>query len=272
MPIVLTPLAPTATPSLGAKTLIQMRQRFVELSGHYELVLDAEQEDWGDNGADDYIRAAQRRLDDEFSYHKSDAWLYHKLTAGQAIVTFNWARYIKEVWIADATTGRRQQLTRRSVQDLRADYNETTLAAITKATPQWWCPITTLLAPSQISGTSSTFSSAGYVDYDQIVFTEAYFSKSLIVLPPPTGTTTVQVLASWYSPTLTADEDVCFWSMMPELLIRGARAEMELDLFRNQTGYRGFMEGLLPRLSRLEDNLIEEEQSGPPELYRIGGI
>lgn len=271
MPIVLSPLAPAATPSLGAKTLIQMRERFVKLSGHYELVLDAEQNDWGDNGADDYIRAAQRRLDDEFSYHKSDAWLYSDLAAGEALVTFNWARLIKQVWVADAT-GRRTELTRLTSRQMREEYNETTLTSISRDTPMYWAPITTMLAPSQIGETSGTFESAGYVDYDQIVFSEAYFSKSLIVMPPPAAATTVEVLASWYSPTLTADEDVCFWSQFPELLIRGARAELEMDLHRNTTGYRGFLEGLLPRLSRLEDNLLEEEQSGPPELYRIGGV
>ena len=271
MPIILSPLSPVAAPSLGAKTLIQMRRRFVELSGHYELVLDAEQNDWGDNGADDYIRAAQRRLDDEFTYHKSDAYLYAKLTAGQSLVTFNWARLIKQVWIADAT-GYRTELTRLTMREMRQLYSETTLAAITQGTPQHWSPIVSMLAPSQIGETANTFDTEDYVDYDQIVFSEAYFSKSLVVMPPPSITTTVQVLASWYSPTLSDDNDVCFWSQFPELLIRGARAELELDLHRNQTGYRGFLEGLMPRLSRLEDNLLEEEQSGPPENYRIGGV
>lgn len=270
MPIVLTPLSPVAAPSLGAKTLIQMRRRFVELSGHYELVLDAEQNDWGDNGADDYIRAAQRRLDDEFTYHKSDAFLYHKLTAGQSVVTFNWARLIKQVWIADGT-GKRTELFRLTARQMREEFNDTTLAAISQDTPRYWAPIVSMLAPSQIGETSGTFASAGFVDYDQVVFTEAYFSKSIAVMPPPTGATTVQVLASWYSPTLSDDSDVCFWSQFPELLIRGARAELEMDLHRNTTGYRGFLEGLMPRLSRLEDNLLEEEQSGPPENYRIGG-
>lgn len=271
MPIVLSPLSPAAAPSLNAKTLLQMRRRFVELSGHYELVLDAEQNDWGDNGADDYIRAAQRRLDDEFSYHKSDAYLYAKLSAGEAVITFNWARLIKEVWIADAT-GYRTQLQRKSMRKMREEYNETTLAAISQGTPASWTPITDMLAPSQQDETAASFDSAGFVDYDQITFSEAYLSKSIVVLPPPSATTTVQIKASWYSPTLNNDEDVCFWSQFPELLIRGARAEMEMDLHRNTTGYRGFLEGLVPRLSRLEDNLLEEEQSGPPEDFRIGGV
>lgn len=270
MPIVLSPLTPTAAPSLNAKTLLQIRRRFVELSGHYELVLDAEQNDWGDNGADDYIRAAQRRLDDEFQYHKTDAYLYAKLDAGESVITFNWARFIKEVWIADAT-GYRTQLQRKSMRDMRAEYNETTLAAITRGTPMHWTPITSMLAPSQQGETAATFATEGYVDYDQVVFSEAYLSKSIVVMPPPSATTTVQIKASWYSPTLTDDDDVCFWSQFPELLVRGARAEMEMDLHRNTTGFRGFMEGLMPRLSRLEDNLLEEEQSGPPEDYRIGG-
>lgn len=270
MPITLTPLSPVAAPSLNAKTLIQIRQQFVKQSGHYELVLDAEQEDWGNNGADDYIQAAQRMLDDEFRYHKSDAWLYAKLLAGEAIATFNWARLIKEVWIANAT-GYRTQLQRLTQRDMRSLYNETTLAAVSRSTPLYWAPLVSMLAPSQIGDTSSTFSSAGYVDYERIVFSEAYFSKSIIVMPPPTATTTVEVLASWYSPPLVEDDDVCFWSQFPELLVRAARAEMEMDLHRNVTGYRGFREGLLPRLSRLEDNLLEEEQSGPSEDYRIGG-
>jgi hypothetical protein len=209
-------------------------------------------------------------LDDEFQYHKTDAWLYANLTAGQAVVTFNWARMIKEVWIADAT-GYRARLLRKTEQDMRTLYNETTLAAIAQGTPMYWTPINSMLAPSQQGETSSTFNSAGYVDYDQIVFSEAYLSKSLVVMPPPSTTTTVEIKASWYSPELQNDSDVCFWSQFPELLIRGARAELEMDLHRNTTGYRGFLEGLVPRLSRLEDNLLEEEQSGPPEYFRRGG-
>src|SRR5690606_15385505 len=44
--------------------LIEMRKMLVTRSGHYDLVVDAEQGDWADNGADEFIRAAQRRLDD----------------------------------------------------------------------------------------------------------------------------------------------------------------------------------------------------------------
>ena len=262
MPVTGTPVAPGTAPSVPFKTLLQMRRRLVELSGHFELVLDAAQNDWGDNGADDYIRAAQRFLDDQFQYHKSEAWLYKKLTAGESLVTFNNARIIKEVWISNAT-GFRTMLQRMTPEALRKEHNENTLAAITNGTPEFWTPGVTMLAPSQIAETAVTFAAEGLTDYDLIVFSNDYLNKSVYIMPTVDVDTTVEILAEWKSAELTNDEDVSYWSQFPELLIRAARMEIEVDLHRNSTGRRDFEDALMPRLSLLNDNLRAEEQSGP---------
>ena len=185
-------------------------------------------------------------------------------------MTFQNARIIKEVWIAD-TSGYRSQLKRLSLSDMRELYANNTLAAITRAAPLYWVPGVTMLAPSQLAETAATFVTEGLTDYDLIVFSEDYLNKSIYVMPPVAVTTTVEVLASWYSKTLSEDTDVCFWSQYPELLVRAARSEIEVDLHRNTQGRRDFDTALLERVDQLNSNMVEEEQSGPSENFVIGG-
>ena len=61
-------------------TLLSVRQRFVDLSGRYDLVIDSI--NWANNGADFFIQAGQRWLDRSGIIPKSDSKYYKALAEG----------------------------------------------------------------------------------------------------------------------------------------------------------------------------------------------
>lgn len=249
------------------RTLLEIRRMLVQQSGHYELVLDAEQEDWGDNGADQFIQAGQRFCDDQWQHHKSEAWLYVKMASGESLATFTNARIIKEVWL-NKTGGPRTLVKRLTLNDIRDRYTEATLAEETTGTPLYWAPAVLGLAPQQFEETALTFEADGITDYDLIMFGNHYPYKGIYVMPPCDGDYTLEIKAEWQSHEMCDDADVSFWSQYPELLLLAARREMEIHLHRNTTGAQDFERPLMHSLKKLYDNLIAEESAGPTKIRR----
>ncbi len=249
------------------RTLLEIRRMLVQQSGHYELVLDAEQEDWGDNGADQFIQAGQRFCDDQWQHHKSEAWLYVKMASGESLATFTNARIIKEVWL-NKTGGPRTLVTRLTLNDIRDRYTEAALADETTGTPLYWAPAVLGLAPQQFEETALTFEADGITDYDLIMFGNHYPYKGIYVMPPCDGDYTLEIKAEWQSHEMCDDADVSFWSQYPELLLLAARREMEIHLHRNTTGAQDFERPLLHSLQKLYHNLIAEESGGPTKIRR----
>lgn len=249
------------------RTLLEIRRMLVQQSGHFELVTDAENEDWGDNGADQFIQAGQRFCDDQWQHHKSEAWLYVKMASGESLATFTNARIIKEVWLSK-TGGPRTLVERLTLNDIRERYTEATLADETTGTPLYWAPAVLGLAPQQFEETALTFEADGITDYDLIMFGNHYPYKGLYVMPPCDGDYTLEIKAEWQSHEMCDDADVSFWSQYPELLLLAARREMEIHLHRNTTGAQDFERPLLHSLQRLYHNLVAEESSGPTKIRR----
>lgn len=247
------------------RTLIELRRMLVQQSGHLELVLDSENEDWGDNGADHFIQAGQRFCDDQFQYHKSEAWFYARLGTGESLVTFKNARIIKEVWL-NYENGSRVMLERRTLNKIREEYGKPLLSEEDTGQPAYWVPAVLGLAPQQFDETALTFDASGITDHDLIMFGNHYPYKGIYVMPPADGPYTVEVKAEWYSHEMCEDSDVSFWSQYPELLLMAARRQMEIDLHRNSTGAKDFEVPLLGSLQKLEHNLTAEEWSGPTKV------
>ena len=249
------------------RTLLELRRLLVQQSGHYELVLDAEQEDWGDNGADVFIQAGQRFCDDQWQHHKSEAWLYVKMASGESLATFTNARIIKEVWL-NKTGGPRTLVKRLTLNDIRERYTKAALADETTGTPLYWAPAVLGLAPQQFEETALTFEADGITDYDLIMFGNHYPYKGIYVMPPCDGDYTLEIKAEWQSHEMCDDADVSFWSQYPELLLMAARREIEIHLHRNTTGAQDFERPLMHSLQKLYHNLIAEESGGPTKIRR----
>lgn len=250
-------------------TLLDIRKRLVLDSGHFELVKDVDAEDWQDNGANALIQSGQRFLDNRFEYHKQDAWLFQNVSSGQSLVTFQNARYVKEVWIFDHDSN--QFLDRQDPLTLRQYYNAPP-SKIDGGRPRFWAPAPVGLAPQQDTKTQSDFESEPYDYHELIKFGDHYSWRGIIIFPPPDQRYTLQILSAWYSKELKNDTDQNFWTVeYPDLLVRAARRSIEIDLHRNRSGRADFEEPLLIDLATVAQNLISEEVSGPPELFVVQG-
>lgn len=247
------------------RTLIELRRMLVQQSGHAELVADYENEDWADNGADHFIQAGQRFCDDQFQYHKSEAWFYAALAAGESLVTFTNARIIKQVWL-NYTGGNRVLLERLTLDKMREEYTEPLLSDETQGTPAYWVPAVLGLAPQQYTETALSFDADGITDHNLIMFGNHYPYKGIYIMPPADGDYTIEIKAEWYSYEMCEDSDVSFWSQYPELILMAARRQMEIDLHRNSTGAQDFEAPLMRSLMKLSHNLVAEEWSGPTKV------
>jgi len=252
-------------------TLVQLREDLARVSGHHELVADYAGADYSDNGADYYINAAQKWLDEMFEYRKSEAWLFKALSAGDSLVTFNAARFLERVVLADTTSGR-AELTRKTFRELRSLYSNVPLSSIDQGTPAYWAPATIGLAPEQYDQDADSLTAAGIVDIDFLAYGNHYPTQGLIVMPPADAAYTLEVLGKWYSKALSADADVSVWSVNhPTLLIRAAMREMEIDGFRNQQGTEFLEQELLRQLRQISFNLAAEDATGPAGELRMFG-
>lgn len=228
-----------STASLIPHTLGWCRKFLVDISGRYDLVVDAVNGDYTDNGLGNwYLNSAQQRLDNLLQYNKSTAWLYKELAANTSMITFQQCRHVRNVY----------------EQTNDSDQDRTMLS---------WSTLQVGLAPEQKAETAET------LDWTKnIVFGDHYVYQS-IYLEPSESARLIAIEADWYSRHLTNDTDKSFWTVQhPQLLVRAAQREMEVDM-RNTQGVNDIDAPLLAAVQDIYKNLCAEEQAGPHWLWRM---
>lgn len=253
-------------------TLYDIRRRVVDTSGHFDLVVDAANGDYSDNGCNCLINAAQRWLDRRFQYHKSPVWLYKTLAAGSQIITFSNARVVQAVW-ASVQANYRWRVEPRSLFWIRQQFDSATPLNSGDCVPLFYAPVPIGVAPEQLTADADSYEAAGYLNYDHVVFGTASFPmKGLWFEPAPAEDTTIEILAQWYSPELSSDTDRSYWSVNhPDLLARATRMQIEIDLHRNTAGRKDFEEPILAELKEIYKDMVAEEVAGPPERFVMRG-
>lgn len=263
----------TITPvgAFTAGTLGAVRKLVVDQSGRYDLVDDAENGDYSDNGCNGLINAAQDWLDDQLQLPKSEAWLYKSLASGESLVTFQQARVVRAVYIATTADGR-TELTKKSLSWMKENYTDVPLSALDTGTPKWWAPAPLGLAPDQASEDASSMAAAGFTDIDFLAYGNHFPLRGLIVMPPSDATRTLMILADWYSATLTNDTDRSFWTVQhPQILADATRRQIEISLHRNTQGVKDFEEPLVRRVRDIYFSMTAENIAGPPSRFVMGG-
>lgn len=249
-------------------TRLEIAQQLCKTTGNYDLVVDGDLTTCVDNGANWHINAGQRFLDGEFEYKGEEAWLYKKLTSGQAVVSLTRARSIMEVWVV-GPDGKRRQLELRPLAEMRAYYQVTPLSSVTHGVPQFYCLLVPGLGPEQYSETANSLATAGMTDTDFLSFGNYYATDKIGVFPPVDGTYTVEILANCRSKELSSNSDVSFWSVNePYQLVAAARLSVENDM-RNTAGYNDILAPILRALKNLNKDLIREEAAGKSSSHRM---
>lgn len=258
------------SPSYTDYTLGSVRKMLVDRSGRFDLVTDAEAGDYTDNGANAIINAAQRWLDRMLRYPKDLHWYYYQLASGACEVEFKRPRIIREVWIADTTDGRRK-LEYKTLDWIRENYYDVPLSSLDTGTPAYWTQSVLGLAPELADYDAAAVTAAGWTDTDYLKLGDHNPYGGIILMPPSDAAMTVEILGSWYSYELSDDADVSVWTYHPEILVRAARWQIEVDMHRNSQGRRDFEDALMIDLDQLRNDLVADEVAGPPEQFVMAG-
>jgi len=211
-----------------------IRKKFVELSGRYDLV----NPDWTDNGADFFFDAGQKMLDMMQDSKKMQAKNIQLVTAGTILVKTAGLRSIIEVKVGTTTAGL-VPLERKTLSELKG-YYEKELSDVDQGEPAYFAP--TSLRPYPDATTALAW--ASYYDADDVTLGDAHYTyEGLIIMPPPDGSYYVSIYGLYYSPTLAATcasgvwtQTKSFWSeLFPALLIQAAMYQLEV-FYRNADG------------------------------------
>jgi hypothetical protein len=238
-----------------------IRKKFAELSGRYDLI----KADYQDDGADFFLNAGQRMLDRKSSFRKGSGKSVQTLAAGTIIVKSVGLRFVDEVWITDSDGGR-TELEKCTLADLRAYYGEI-LSSVDADTPEYYAPANLRPYPD-----TSTFTGLSDIE-DLLVADNHYTYNGIIVMPPPDAAYTISIVGKFFSPTLSATLSGSTWTQTksywteeePMMLISAALYQLE-RVYRNTEGMKDHMVPLSDDLGEMDKDVAEEDATGVDQI------
>ena len=227
---------------------LQIRQKFRELSGRFDLVTDA----GVDTGAGFFINEGRKFLDRLDETQKSWGTCFRFLDIGFYSVQFPYCRAVKEVWAA--TTIARWRLEKKDIQDLIEGYMLDIPSVRSTGNPLYYSPCITRHIPEQIPATSFE-SFLGWVD---IPSGNAHEYNSLLFSVPASEKLTIIINGLFYSAELVNDSDENYWSVAhPMLLYMAAMRQVEVTN-RNTQGVKDWEASITSDVRTLGFDLVEE--------------
>ena len=228
--------------------LLQLRTKFRELSGKFDLV----NADYSDNGADFFINEGSKFLDRLNENQKSWASAFRIVEIGKYSASIQYCRAIKEVWAA--TTTARWQLEKKSLQDLINDYLLGTPAERTSGEPAYYSPTLTRYIPEDIE--ISDFES--FLQWVEVPSGNAEEYNTILLSAPTDKRLVVEVKGLFYSSRLVADEDKNYWSVNHPLLLYMAAMRYVEVVNRNTQGVNDWTNAIAEDASKIGMDLVEE--------------
>jgi hypothetical protein len=237
-----------------------LRKQFCELSGRLDLI----NEDLTDNGADFFINAGQRFLDNLCDIGKMEAKSVQSIAAGTIIVKCLDLRSVKEVRAGNSTDGL-FSLDKTTVTALK-NYYEKQLSSVDRGDPAFYAPCHYRPAPDAQLATGWS----GYYDIDDLLLDSSHFLyNGIIISPPPNKTWYISVSGLFYSPTLSATlvattgvwtQSKSVWAeFSPDVLITAALYKLEV-FYRNTEGMKDFLSALKLDVTGIDN--VEAEEAG----------
>jgi hypothetical protein len=228
--------------------LLQLRTKFRDISGRFDLVND----DYSDNGADFFINEGRKFLDRLDETQKSWGTCFRFMEIGKYSVHFPYCRAVKEVWIGNTTE--RWQLEKQNLQDLIAGYLTGIPSSRTSGTPAYYSPCITRYIPE--NATADTFES--FIGYVEIPSGNAHEYNAILVNVPTSERLVVEIKGLFYSAELVNDTDTNYWSSVhPLLLISATMRQIEV-INRNTQGVNDWSAAIGTEMQQIGFDLVEE--------------
>ena len=241
-------------------TLIATREEFCRRSGRHSLCTDFAGGDYTDNGADRFINAGQRYLDNKGSFLKAYAWLRKDIAINDYKLVFQDCQSIKEVWIQNADG--RSQLDKMDLETLRNEY-ATAQGDMDSGTPVNYTPAVIGLAPGQATltaaGGAAPYTDEFTYDYEDLTFGDHWRFNGILFMPPTDVVFTVSVLGRWYSLRMSTDAQMTFWTEVHEDILVLASLMMLERFYRNTQGVNDYKTEIIDSLNDIDKNVVEEE-------------
>jgi len=213
-------------------TLKELRQKFVELSGRYDLVTD--QESYENDGADFFIRAGQRFLENQLDFPKKESRAEVTLSQGESEVQLPGVQTLSRVLRHD--TEGAALLDEVEYKDFFDRFGTLTKTG----TPTWW---------------TSPIGRANPAGYQQQTSGDMFIQ----FFPVANGDYTFSVIGSFFSQPLENTGDENFWtSVYPEVLIQAAMYQTE-KFRRNRAGMQDHLSAIQRDLQGIDHNVVQDQ-------------
>ncbi len=243
-----------------------IRTKFVELSGRYDLTTNTEE----DSGADFFLNAGQKYLDRLMDTGKMNARYPVIVAAGTYIVKSVGIRAIREVWAGNADG--KYQLIPDTLQKLREEYSEE-FSDVSQGTPAYYAPAVFRPYPDTLASVTGMYNVSDLLLYNAVAPAQHFNYNGIVIMPPPDGTYTIEILGLFYSPTLSATlagvtwtQVKSFWTEVhPETLIAAALFKLE-GFYRNTEGSKDFKATVMDDIVGLDHDAVEEELTGDMQM------
>jgi len=230
--------------------LKEIRTKFVELSGRFDLVVDTT--DYVDNGANFFIQSGQRWLDRLEEVSKSAGKVYKRIESGDWFTIFNDCRAIKKVYVTNDEG--RCSLTKKDLGWLMLKYGEP-IANIDGGTPTYYTPAILREVPQSLGAITMS----RFVDENIQVQADHMIYNGIIFMPPADDTFIIEIQGLFYSEKLEVDSDVNHWSISdPLILVFAALHELE-ESYRNTEGAKDWEAAVRSKVIGIGMDQVEED-------------
>jgi hypothetical protein len=228
--------------------LLQVRTKFVQISGRYDLVVNTTA--YADNGANFYINAGQKLLERLVDVPESIGNVYYELAANTYGLSWKThTRSIQEVWIENGTE--RSELTKVSLKQLKTEYYD--LATSETGRPMYYAVANLKGVETTKKDTLGTFIENVYAES---VDSSEY--RGIVIVPPADQKYIVQIVGLFKQLILTSDTDSNFWSIEePDLLLRAALYELE-SFSRGTENAKNWLSAIQTDVQLLEFDNVDE--------------
>jgi hypothetical protein len=234
--------------------LLQVRTWFVQESGRHDLVVDSVT--YLDNGANNYINAAQRMLDRMQTTTFTEGHNWQQALVGVRHVVFPTCRAIKHVFATRVSDSSRIELLKQPLAVIKEQHFKIIAGEGETGMPQYYAPGVFRLAPELEMEIGEINVPANYLDY---IGESPYLYNGILFAPACDETYAIETWAYFYSLELILDTDQTYWTTQhPDILVMASQMILE-KFMRNSEGVKDWMLAIQTELANIDKDLVEEE-------------
>lgn len=237
--------------------LLQIRTKFVQISGRYDLVVDTT--DWADNGANYYINAGMHMLERMSDLTENKARLFYALGSGEYALTFQHnCRLIQEVWANSSTE--RFPLEKVSLAELKKEYYKLASSEDT-GEPAYYA-----LAELRALETTDQLSLGTFIDKTWLESDTKYDYNGIVIVPPADTSYVIEISGLFKNVDLSSNSDENFWTIQEsDLLLRAALYKLEA-FSRGTENAKNWLSAIKEDVFELNKDLAQEESVGIDQM------